>query len=178
MNDLPEDQLPEEQDETNLPVVGWGNVHTKFQWIAAGLKATNKSQADLARALGWDQPTMSRQLKNKRVLGADELIAIYKFFADNGYIVGPIADITNAKLTIPAQDVSRPAGIPQVELEGKVDLSIKMLDDLRETVSDLRGRVQALERERHAEGRQDHEERSVTKRFRLCMAHIRKTMVS
>lgn len=156
MSDLPEDQLPEEQEAATLPVMGRGKVHPKFQWIADGLTAIQKSQADLARALGWDQPTMSRQLKGKRTLKADDVRDIHKFFADNGLIVGPVVDSDNRSLTMSGKTISSPVESPQAELEGKMELSIKLLDDLRETVSDLRGRVQALERERIAEGRHDH----------------------
>jgi hypothetical protein len=124
-----------------MPVTGRGNVHSDYRWIAQGLQAIGQPQAELARALGWDQPTMSRQLKGKRELKAKEVRVIQKFFADRGLVVPQEATSQNPNLAVTAHTIP---SAPQSGAD-KFDIAMALLDELREAVSDLRSRVRTLE---------------------------------
>lgn len=150
MSDLPDDQLPDDPDAATLPVMGRGKYHPDYLWIVRGLDATGQSQAALAAHLKWDAPTMSRQLKGKRELKARESTLIHKFFAAYGYSSRTADSGANSKLTIESDTTDRPAPAPVVE-EGKLDIALMLLDELKQAVADLRGRVQDLERSGRSE---------------------------
>lgn len=150
-------QLSDPPAQPIVAGMGRGTIHPDYQWIADGLKAVGRPQAALATALGWDQPTMSRQLQGKRALKAKELQVIHSFFSRLGHIVPQTINSPNGNLTTTGDHGGKPAEEKRVAIEeGKLDLTIMLIDELKQAVTDLRGRVQTLEQEKRSEVTHDH----------------------
>jgi hypothetical protein len=139
MSDLPDDQLPKPQDPATVPVMGRRKYHPDYVWIVRALEAVDETQAALAKHLGWDEPTMSRQLKGKRELKAKELTLIHSFFSARGLIVRTGEDNHNPQLTI-LRDRTPPGDGARVEAEGK-----RMLTETIKDVARLEDRLKAVE---------------------------------
>jgi hypothetical protein len=139
MTKLPDDQLPKPQDPATVPVMGRRKYHPDYVWIVRALEAVDETQAALAKHLGWDEPTMSRQLKGKRELKAKELKLIHSFFSARGHMVRTEADDPHPKLTM-VRDPTPPGDDDPVETEGK-----RMLKETIKDVARLEDRMKAVE---------------------------------